>query len=356
MMTFSSYRCFRTLIAVALLFAAAFQGLAESRPAVSNPLLPLPGISYRYWDEQIIQWLGPELPYSMFILLVDKHSKDPVYLVRLIERSSGDAIEYTNQEAELQRALLRNAKIHRTAMEFDGPEEPQKDAQYTLRFTTENGLPVLFQFIQGTDLSDQGSRVVPAPGSRPSLIFMEQGALAGQGTAMRIGNVTSTADVWKEFAQPPYFVPYHGALSEGVHNISFGSEDLTWTTNGNSLSSSSGTQLTRSHDGNTELLRDSARGTEAAYSLNAGEEVLRITFGPAHSKPSHTIALQFSGALTNDQATSFTLVAGKKKQLAAGKVIRPSETSGRQTIIWTLEEPTALHGSEIKASAGVLAH
>ena len=82
----------------------------------------------------------------------------------------------------------------------------------------------------------------------------------------------------------------------------------------------------------------------------------KLRAGPAHSKPSHTIALQFSGALTNDQATSFTLVAGKKKQLAAGKVIRPSETSGRQTIIWTLEEPTALHGSEIKASAGVLAH
>jgi hypothetical protein len=45
----------------------------------------------------------------------------------------------------------------------------------------------------------------------PVLMYRERSAVAGEGTALKIGNTVSVADVWTEISQPPYFVAYHGA-------------------------------------------------------------------------------------------------------------------------------------------------
>ncbi len=52
--------------------------------------------------------------------------------------------------------------------------------------------------------------------SRRCLMYRERSAVAGEGAALKIGNKVSVADVWTEISQPPYFVAYHGAMSENV--------------------------------------------------------------------------------------------------------------------------------------------
>ena len=49
-------------------------------------------IVYRHWPEQFVQWIGPELPYTMIELYVDPTAgSTPLYEVVLTERASGEA-------------------------------------------------------------------------------------------------------------------------------------------------------------------------------------------------------------------------------------------------------------------------
>ena len=198
------------------------------RPPRAAATLPLAGVYYRYWPEQIVQWVGPELPYSMIVLEVDDRGKQPIYDVQLIPRSEGKPVHYTNSAEELAIDQATGQEVNQVAMQFDAPSDPANGAQYMLRFNTEKGTPVVWQFVLGTDVSEQGSGLSPVPAPIPILMYREQGGLAGEGTALQIGGVTSTADVWKEIAQPPYFVPYRGALSTGVHILTFAPVTLAW--------------------------------------------------------------------------------------------------------------------------------
>jgi hypothetical protein len=184
----------------ALVAALAFVPIALAAQT-SATTLPLAGVYYRYWPEQIVQWVGPELPYSMIVLSLDDRSKQPIYDVQLIPRAVGKPVHYTNSAAELAIVQATGQEVHQVAMQFDGPSDPEKGAQYMLRFNTEKGTPVVWQFVLGTDVSEQGSGLSPVPAPIPILMYREQGGLAGEGTALQIGGVTSTADVWKEIAR-----------------------------------------------------------------------------------------------------------------------------------------------------------
>ena len=80
---------------------------AQTSP--STPTLPLAGVYYRYWPEQIVQWVGPELPYSMIVLNIDDRTKQPIYDVQLIPREAGKPTRYTNsaQELAIDQASVR---------------------------------------------------------------------------------------------------------------------------------------------------------------------------------------------------------------------------------------------------------
>jgi hypothetical protein len=211
----------RKALAVATTALALFPIALAAQTAPPTQTLPLAGVYYRYWPEQIVQWVGPELPYTMIVLAVDDRGKQPVYDVQLIPRPAAAPVHYTNSAEELAIIQATGQEVHQVAMQFDAPSDPANGAQYQLRFNTEKGTPVVWQFVLGTDVSEQGSGLSPVPAPIPILMYREQGGLAGQGTALQIGGVTSTADVWKEIAQPPYFVPYRGALSIGVHILTF---------------------------------------------------------------------------------------------------------------------------------------
>lgn len=312
--------------------------------------LPLAGVYYRYWPEQIVQWVGPELPYSMIVLEVDDRAKQPVYDVQLIPRAEGKPVRYTNSAAELAIDQASGFDVHQVAMQFDGPSDPEKGAQYMLRFNTEKDTPVVWQFVLGTDVSEQGSGLSPVPAPIPILMYREQGGLAGEGTALQIGGVTSTADVWKEIAQPPYFVPYRGALSTGVHILTFAPSDTAWKSDGQSLTDSRGRSLSVSSAADGTTMTDKALAVSASYAIAAGA-ISRVTFAPSGVKGSHTISLDFSPALALGSQSSFEVIVGKKTKVASGSVQASAGPS--VTDSWTFTNPDALKNLSARATASL---
>lgn len=318
--------------------------------AQSAPTLPLAGVNYRYWPEQLVQWVGPELPYTMIVASIDDRSKPAVYDVQLIPRPAGRPVHYTNSAEQLAILQRTGQDAHQVAMQFDGPDEPAVGAQYMIRFNTEKGAPVVWQFVLGTDVSEQGSGLSPVPAPIPILMYREQGGLAGQGTALQIGNVTSAADVWNEIARPPYFVPYHGALSIGVHILAFAPGDITWKSANGSLTSSSGSSLAVAGDGGVTTLTDKSPGMSETIIGSPGS-VTRVTFAPTGVKGSHSVSVQFSPALTPGSQSSFEVVIGKKTKIAAGSV---QESSGSAvTDSWSFSSPDSLKNLTAKATASL---
>jgi len=335
---------------IATLFVLPFALGAQTAPASAGPTLPLAGVAYRYWPEQIVQWVGPELPYSMIVASIDDRSRQPVYVVQLIPRPAGRPVVYTNSAAELAIEQRMGQDAHQVAMQFDGPPDAEKGGQYMLRFNTEKGTPVVWQFVLGTDVTEQGSGLSPVPAPIPVLMYREQGGLAGEGTALEVGGVTSTADVWKEIAQPPYFVPYRGALSTGVHVLTFAPGDTTWKSDAGTLTSSTGRTLALATNGDDTTITDKSLGATESITGAAGS-VTRVTFAPTGVKGSHSVSLQFSPALAAGSQSSFDVVVGKKTKIATGSVQESAGPAVTET--WSFTSPDAVKNLTAKATASL---
>ena len=339
-----SFTAFRSAAVAALL---ALPLALTAQPA---PTLPLAGVNYRYWPEQIVQWVGPELPYSMIVASIDDRTKPAIYDVQLIPRPAGRPVHYTNSAQQLAILQRTGQDAHQVAMQFDGPSDPEKGAQYMLRFNTEKGTPVVWQFVLGTDVTEQGSGLSPVPAPIPILMYREQGGLAAEGTALQIGGVTSAADVWKEIAQPPYFVPYRGALSTGVHILAFAPGDVAWKSAAGSLTDAAGRTLALVPNGDATTISDSSIGVSESIA-GSPASITRATFSPTGVKGSHSVSLQFSPALAPGSQSTFEVVVGKKTKIAAGSV---QESSGPAvTDSWSFTSPDSVKNLTAKATASL---
>lgn len=331
------------------------------------PLLPPAGLHYHYWPMQMVEWVGLELPYSMIVLYADDSAKS--YDVELIDRAGGKTMHYVTTPELAAEDKARGDEAVVTRIQFDQPDAPGKGAQYLVRFNTEKGVPVVWQFVQGTDMSERGSGVSPVEAPFPVVVYREQGALAAEGTALKVGAVTSTAEVWKELAQPPYFVPYHAALSQGVHILSMSPRASTWSdgqpaplTAGATwkLTSASGTVLNAHADaaggtGTTVSLTDVQQSvmTLDAQGGASGWVVSRVRFGPAGAKADHTLSLTFNPAMVPGTDSRFDLIAGRKTKLASGSVHTAVGEDGRTTETWTMSAGAATKSKSAVASTGL---
>ncbi|MFZ0662214.1 MAG: hypothetical protein WAM66_05935 [Acidobacteriaceae bacterium] len=318
--------------------SAAQPVASATQPAVSAAR-PLAGVHYRYWPEQLVQWIGPELPYSMIVVSVDDRGKQPVYDAELVDKSAKEAVHYTNSAAQLALDKRLGLTAYQVAMKFDGPADPEQGAQYMLRFNTEKGVPVVWQFVLGTDVTEQGSGLTAIPAKAPVLMYREQGGLAGQGTAVQIGGVTSAAGVWKELAQPPYFVPYHGALSTGVHLLSFSPTATMWEQSPGGLTDQAGDVLSVTKSADGMKMTNAALGVAAEFTLGANNAVSQVTFGPVNAKRDHTVSLEFTPALASGAQSKFEVIAGKKSKIAEGTVDAAVQDSGAT---WKFTKPDSL--------------
>jgi hypothetical protein len=321
--------------------------LIHAQDAQLPASVPLPGVHYRYWPKQMVQWVGPELPYSMIVANIDDRGKQPVYDVQLIDKGGKSKIHYTNSTEELALDQRAGFTVYQVAMQFDGPADPEKGAQYLLRFNTETGVPVVWQFVLATDVTDQGSGVSAIPAAFPILSYRGLAGLADQGTALKVGNTTSAADVWKEYAHPPYFVPYHGALSTGVQALSFVPQPAS---KGDAQSPAKPSTLSVSRNGDTVALSDNFFGTTISYTMD-GTSITRVSFAPTKGKREDTVTLEFTPPLASAGQSKFEILVGNKTKIAAGTAQLPDANSPSGSIAWSFSTPVELKGKTATATA-----
>ncbi len=329
-------------------------------PTATLPTEPA-GITYRYFPRQFVQWVGPELPYSMIELDVDDRGPKPVYDAVLTDRATNKRVHYTNEQSEVEIDKAMGADVHLVPMQFDSPEAA-KGATYLLRFATETNTPVLWQFIQGSDITEQGGGMNPLATPTPVLLYREQAAVAGEGTALKVGNITSTADVWKEISQPPYFVAYHGAISVDVHTIAFVPRVADWKVEPPSATVAPAADWTLTGPDGRVLnahVDSFANGLATLHEIHpaigtsvtvearqtpSGWALEQLVYAPVGSAKGHTISFNFTPGEAG--ASKFELVAGKKKHLASGDVTMTAD--GGES--WVLTQPAWAHREPVVAS------
>jgi hypothetical protein len=137
---------------------------------IPAPLAP-EQIVYRHWPEQFVQWIGPELPYTMIELYVDPSaSATPVYDAVLTERATGKRVHYANQQSMVDVDKRSGAEAYLTTMQLDRPDNGGKGATYLLRFVDHTGQPVSWQFVLGSDITERGGGSSPAGAEPPVLV------------------------------------------------------------------------------------------------------------------------------------------------------------------------------------------
>jgi hypothetical protein len=98
-------------------------------------------------------------------------------------------------------------------------------------------------------------------------------------------------------------------------------------------------------------MTDKALAVSASYSVAAAGAVSRVTFAPNGVKGNHSVALQFTPALTPGSQSSFDVIIGKKTKIAAGSV--QASTGPSVTESWTFTSPDALKNLSAKATASL---
>lgn len=339
-------------IAVAIMLGGTFSLFAQLAP----PLAP-EQIVYRHWPEQFIQWLGPELPYSTIELYVDSGSTpSALYDAVLTDRATGKRIHYSNQQPMVDTYKSSGAEAYLAKMQLDRPANPGSGATYLLRFVDHAGQPVSWQFIQGSDMSERGGGSSPAGVDPPVLVYRQQGAVAGEGTALKIGNAVSVADLWTEISHPPYFVAYHGAMSQNVAVAVFTGNKQQWTIISSpktlsagatwKLTSADGIQRTFevqavSGDHATILDRDGHYpGTtvtiEATLSKD-GWSFDKLHYAASTEDANQGLTISFvPGVSRMATASKFDVVAGRKTRVASGMVHADTEQA---RVGWNFKDP-----------------
>lgn len=382
----------RTTIALLAALTTATLTLAQTAPqaaATSKPAPPALGpiISYQYWPTQYIQFVtGPELPYTMFILEADTTGKQPLYHA-ILTGKDGKRTHYSNTDALTLQYKAQGEPSYKVDFAVEADESEKVGAVTTARFTAHDEKPVEFRFVQGSDISEQAAGLQPVPDAPiPVFAYRELGAVAGEGTALKIGETVSTAEMWKEISKPPYFVGYRGAETQSAHQIIFYKGTQTWTvakypaalTTGNTW------ELDSDRGDHLSLRIDRADGThftltgtdrfqpairivvEATRTATDGTDSFatdRVLFMPAaKGGEKHAAALTFTPAL-NATATQSTmdLGVGKKKSIATATLTLSGDTATRTAEVkftapaWaatkTLTEESKLTGDTMTLSA-----
>ncbi len=309
-------------------------------------------IVYRHWPEQFVQWIGPELPYTMIELYVDPTAgSTPLYEVVLTERASGKRIHYSNQQQMVDINQRSGAPAYLTNMQFDRPANAGNGGTYLLRFVDHAGQPVSWQFVQGSDMSERGGGSSPAGVDPPVLVYRQRSAVAGEGTALKIGSTVSTADVWTEISQPPYFVAYHGAHSENVEIAVFAGAKQQWATLSAPQTLAIGSEWKlKTQDGlGCTLLVKTVAGDHATI-LDTDEHLpgRTITIEASWTNGAWSIEKMHYAAAGGDAdqgltisfaQSKFEVIAGRKTRIAAGTVHADNARVG-----WEFKDPQWLKG------------
>jgi hypothetical protein len=358
-------------VAVSILLGSAVTIFAQTaEPQIPPPIAP-EQIVYRHWPEQFVQWIGPELPYTMIELYVDAAGATPLYEAVFTERATGKRIHYTNQQEMVELDKRSGAEAHLTTMQLDRPANVGTGATYLLRFVDQAGEPVTWQFIQGSDISERGGGSSPAGIEPPVLVYRGRSAVAGEGTALKIGKAVSTADVWTEISQPPYFVAYHGALSENVDIAVFAGTGQQWTTVSGPKSLDVGAEWKlKAQDGLGCTLRvlaiagdhatiiendDHLPGRTVAIDAtwtNSAWSIEKMHYAAVGADANQGLTLTFApGATAAGAPSKFEVTVGHKTHIASGTV---HGDAAQARVGWEFKDPDWLRGKTAWVNSAVV--
>ena len=326
--------------------------------------IPPEQIVYRHWPEQFVQWVGPELPYTMIELYVDPAGATPLYEAVLTERATGKRVHYTNQQQMVDIDQRSGAAAYLTTIQLDRPANADKGATYLLRFVDHAGQPVSWQFIQGSDISERGGGSSPAGLDPPVLMYRELGGVAGEGTALKIGNTVSTADVWTEISVPPFFVAYRGAHSENVDIAVFAGGGQHWATITAPPSLAVGAEWKlKAQDGLGCTLRVQTLAGDRATILDTDEHLpgRQVTIEGVWTNGAWSIEKLHYAAVGEDAnhgltfsfapGGKFDVTAGKKTRIASGTV---HADEAQKRVGWEFKDPQWLRGKTAWVNSAVV--
>ncbi len=368
--------------AAAALATTLTQGALAQPPAaaVTSIAPPTSGLiaNYRYWPTQYVQFVGAELPYAMIALEADTTGKKPLYYVTLTTRE-GKRIHYGNADVLVASGKAMGEEAYKTEIAVDGGDKQTNGDITTVRFTMADGKPVQWRFVQGSDISEQGAGLTPLALPMPIFAYREQAAVAGEGTALEIGGVVSTADVWKEISQPPYFIAYHGALSQSAHTLAFlpGKETWTVTSSPSALTAGAAWELdgaTGDHrtlrieksDGahflisGTDRFQPSVRFVLDATRTADGWTVASVRYAPLRDGDKHFLTLTTPPA--DGKPAEIALTPGKKKAIATGTLAAAGSAADRTltldfaTPAWTRGKSMSEQTVSTATTVTVIAH
>jgi hypothetical protein len=350
------------LLTVSLLLCSAVALAAQTVEPVLPPPMAPEQIVYRHWPEQFVQWIGPELPYTMIELYVDPGSgATPLYEAVLTERATGKRVHYSNQQQMVDIDKRSGGDAYLTNMQLDRPANAGTGATYLLRFVDHTGQPVSWQWIQGSDMSERGGGSSPAGAEPPVLMYRGRSAVAGEGSAIKIGNTVSTADVWTEISQPPYFVAYHGASSENVDFAVFAGAGQQWTTISGPKTLATGAEWKlKSQDGLGCSLRVQAMNGDHATVLetddhlpgrtttieaawtNGAWSIEKMHYAAVGADANQGLTISFApGATAGGGQSKFEVIVGRKTRIASGTV---HGDPAQPRVGWEFKDPEWLRG------------
>jgi hypothetical protein len=351
----------KVLTASLLLCSAVALAAQTVEPVLPPPMAP-EQIVYRHWPEQFVQWIGPELPYTMIELYVDPGSgATPLYEAVLTERATGKRVHYSNQQQMVDIDKRSGGDAYLTNMQLDRPANAGTGATYLLRFVDHTGQPVSWQWIQGSDMSERGGGSSPAGAEPPVLMYRGRSAVAGEGSAIKIGNTVSTADVWTEISQPPYFVAYHGASSENVDFAVFAGAGQQWTTISGPKTLATGAEWKlKSQDGLGCSLRVQAMNGDHATVLetddhlpgrtttidatwtNGAWSIEKMHYAAVGADANQGLTISFApGATAGGGQSKFEVIVGRKTRIASGTV---HGDPAQPRVGWEFKDPEWLRG------------
>ena len=342
---------------LALAFSAAsLTGIAAAQTAAPStaPLAPPSAgllVSYQYWPTQYIQWIaGPELPYSMIEFDVDTTGKQPLYHAVLTEKD-GTRTHYSSVDRMAAAYKAQGEPSYKADFAFDTDDTGKPGSTSTIRFSMQDGKPFEWRFVQGSDMSAQGSGLTPLPQAPlPVFAYREEGAVAGEGTAVKIGDAVSTAEVWKEISHPPYFMGYRGAVTGGAHMMVFLKGTETWkiVKAPTALATGSTWELETDTGNHRTLTVGKTDGTHATIAVTekfrpltnvvldgsytaGGWTIDRVRYSPVKDSDKHGMTLSFAG--TSPAAGTMEVMVGKKTGIASAAVERGGDAGSRSELV-----------------------
>ncbi|WP_263408116.1 hypothetical protein [Terriglobus tenax] len=320
-------------IASLLLASTMIPAAHAQQKAIAPPVSGLM-VSYRFWPEQFVQWTGPEVPYSMVELDYDENNGKPLYDFIVTSRETGKRIHYANQPQLVAIAKAQDGEAYAAQIEFTRPDSEVNGATFDLRLRLQDGTPVEWRFIQGSDILQQGGGLNAMPELKiPVFAYREESAVAGEGSAIVVGDKTSMAEMWKEISKPPYFVAWHGALTHAATTavLAAGSESFRVAEAPSELKPGAAWKLTQ-ESGRTLVLKIEKAAAphytigvesnplvkqtiEAAYD-GTNWAIEKIRYAPVHAED-HGMTLQFSPAFGQTETSTMDIVIGKKTKIAS---------------------------------------